>query len=190
MAITYRNGVLCAEGVALDEIARRVGTPCYVYSREAIEAAYREFSSALSGHAAMVAYSVKANSNLAILSLLARCGAGFDIVSGGELARVQAAGGDARKVLFSGVGKSEQEIVQALEAEILCLNVESEAELDRVAAIAARLGRRRRVVDLPVVLLGRPEARTHVRRVRAAVPGEAAPLRRGAGGAPGRDPVE
>ena len=158
MAIAYRNGVLCAEGVALDEIARRVGTPCYVYSRQAIEAAYREFSSALSGHAAMVAYSVKANSNLAILSLLARCGAGFDIVSGGELARVLAAGGDARKVLFSGVGKSEQEIVQALEAEILCLNVESEAELDRIAAIAARLGRR-----APVAFRVNPDvdARTH-----------------------------
>jgi len=158
MAITYRDGVLCAEGVALDEIARRVGTPCYVYSRQAIEAAYREFSSALGGRSAMVAYSVKANSNLAILSLLARCGAGFDIVSGGELARVLAAGGDARKVLFSGVGKSEQEIVRALEAQILCLNVESEAELDRIAAIAARLGRR-----APVAFRVNPDvdARTH-----------------------------
>jgi len=158
MAIAYRGGVLCAEEVALDEIARRVGTPCYVYSRQAIESAYREFSSALSGHPAMVAYSVKANSNLAILSLLARCGAGFDIVSGGELARVLAAGGDARKVLFSGVGKSEQEIAQALDAGILCLNVESEAELDRVAAIAARLGRR-----APVAFRVNPDvdARTH-----------------------------
>jgi len=158
MAITYRDGVLCAEGVSLDEIARRVGTPCYVYSRQAIEAAYREFSSALGGRSAMVAYSVKANSNLAILSLLARCGAGFDIVSGGELARVLAAGGDARKVLFSGVGKSEQEIVRALEAQILCLNVESEAELDRIAAIAARLGRR-----APVAFRVNPDvdARTH-----------------------------
>lgn len=158
MAIEYRNGVLSAEGVALDEIARRVGTPCYVYSRQAIEAAYREFSGALSGHRSMVAYSVKANSNLGVLSLLARCGAGFDIVSGGELARVLAAGGDPRKVLFSGVGKSEHEIAQALEAGILCLNVESEAELDRVAAIAARLGRR-----APVAFRINPDvdARTH-----------------------------
>jgi diaminopimelate decarboxylase len=142
VAFASHNGVLCAEGVPLDEIARQAGTPCYVYSRESIEAAYREFAGALGGQRALVAYSVKACSNLAILSLLARQGAGFDIVSGGELARVLAAGGNARKVLFSGVGKSQAEIVQALQAGILCLNLESEAEMERVAQVAGGMGRR------------------------------------------------
>ncbi|HEY0569275.1 MAG TPA: diaminopimelate decarboxylase, partial [Xanthobacteraceae bacterium] len=91
MAFDYRNGALCAEQVPLDDIARRFGTPCYVYSTAAIESAYGEFTRALRGHDAMVCYSVKANSNLAVLALLARLGAGFDIVSGGELARVLAA---------------------------------------------------------------------------------------------------
>ena len=128
MPFTYRYGVLCADEVPLDEIARRFGTPCFVYSAAAIEGAYREFAQALQGRDAQVCYSVKANSNLAILALLARLGAGFDIVSGGELARVLAAGGDAGKTLFSGVGKSEAEIRFALERGIGCINVESEAE--------------------------------------------------------------
>ena len=110
MAFAYRDGALCAEQVPLDEIARRFGTPCYVYSRAAIERNYGEFARALASRPALVAYSVKANSNLAVLALMARLGAGFDIVSGGELARVLAAGGDARKTLFSGVGKTEAEI--------------------------------------------------------------------------------
>jgi diaminopimelate decarboxylase len=140
MAFAYRDGMLHAEQVPLGEIARRFGTPCYVYSRSAIEGAYREFSDALRGRDALVCYSVKANSNLAVLALLARLGAGFDIVSGGELARVIAAGGDPRKTLFSGVGKREDEIEAALENSIGCLNVESEAELARVATVARRLG--------------------------------------------------
>jgi diaminopimelate decarboxylase len=142
MAFEVRNGVLHAEQVSLEELAHRVGTPCFVYSRAAIETAYGEFARSLAGRRAMIAYSVKANSNLAILALMARLGAGFDIVSGGELARVRAAGGDARKVLFSGIGKSEREIAQALEGGVLCLNLESEGELHRVARVAERLRRR------------------------------------------------
>lgn len=162
MAIAYRDGVLCVERVRLDDIARRFGTPCYVYSRDAIERAYGQYTDAL--HAsparrpALVCYSVKANSNLAVLSLMARLGAGFDIVSGGELARVLAAGGDPGKILFSGVGKTEQEILQAIEAGILCLNLESRDELERVAALASRLGKR-----APVAFRVNPDvdARTH-----------------------------
>jgi diaminopimelate decarboxylase len=142
LPFAYRNGVLHAEQVPLEDIARRFGTPCYVYSAAAIEAAYREFSSALEGRDSLICYSVKANSNLAVLALLARLGAGFDIVSGGELARVIAAGGTPAKTLFSGVGKSEAEIALALEKGVGCLNLESEAELDRVSRVAQRLGRR------------------------------------------------
>jgi len=158
MDFAYRNGALCAEQVPLEEIARRFGTPCFVYSRAAIERQYRAYTQALAEHKALVAYSVKANSNLAILALMARLGAGFDIVSGGELARVLAAGGDPRRVLFSGIGKSEIEIEQALRAGILCLNVESEAELERVDAVAARIGKR-----APIALRINPDidAKTH-----------------------------
>jgi diaminopimelate decarboxylase len=158
LPFTYRNGVLCADEVALDEIARRFGTPAYVYSQASIEAAYAEYAQALAGRDALVCYSVKANSNLAILALLARLGAGFDIVSGGELARVIAAGGDPRKTLFSGVGKTESEIGFALGQGIGCINVESEPELARVAAVAGRLG-----VRAPVALRVNPDidARTH-----------------------------
>ena len=141
MSFAYRDGVLCAEHTPLDEIARRFGTPCYVYSRAAIESAYGEFIRAFAGRSAMVCYSVKANSNLAVLALLARLGAGYDIVSGGELARVLAAGGDAQKTFFSGVGKTEAEIELALGKGIGCINIESEAELERVAAVARRLAR-------------------------------------------------
>src|SRR5881392_2947084 len=137
MAFAYRDGMLHAEQVPLAEIARRFGTPCYVYSRSAIEAAYGEFSDALDGRDALVCYSVKANSNLAVLALLARLGAGFDIVSGGELARVMAAGGEASKTLFSGVGKTAAEIELALKNGVGCLNVESQAELERIRGIAA-----------------------------------------------------
>jgi diaminopimelate decarboxylase len=158
LPFTYRSGVLCAEEVRLDEIARRFGTPCFVYSQRAIEAAYGQFAEALKGRAALVCYSVKANSNLAVLALLARLGAGFDIVSGGELARVIAAGGDPRKTLFSGVGKRADEIGYALEHAIGCINVESEAELAQIAAIAGRLGKR-----APIALRVNPDidARTH-----------------------------
>ena len=158
MAFAYRDGVLHAEEVALEEVARRFGTPCYVYSRAAIESRYLAFARALHGRKALVCYSVKANSNLAILALMARLGAGFDIVSGGELSRVQAAGGDARKTVFSGVGKTAAEIEQALRAGVLCLNLESEGELARVNAIAARLGKR-----APIAFRVNPDidAKTH-----------------------------
>jgi diaminopimelate decarboxylase len=158
MAFAYRNGVLCAEQAPLDDLARRFGTPCYVYSRAAIESAYAEFVRALAGRDAMLCYSVKANSNLAVLALLAELGAGFDIVSGGELARVLAAGGTAGKTFFSGVGKSAAEIEFALAKGIGCINLESEAELERVARIAQRLGRK-----APVALRVNPDidARTH-----------------------------
>jgi len=158
MAFEYRNGALCVEQVPLEDIAQRFGTPCYVYSRAAITVGYGAFARVLTGRRALVAYSVKANSNLAVLSLMARLGAGFDIVSGGELARVLAAGGEARRILFSGVGKSEDEIAGALQAGILCLNLESEGELERVAAVAGRAGRR-----APVAFRVNPDvdARTH-----------------------------
>jgi diaminopimelate decarboxylase len=158
VAFVYRDGVLCADELPLDEIARRYGTPCYVYSASAIERAYEEFAGALRDRAALICYSVKANSNLSILSLLAKRGAGFDIVSGGELERVAAAGGDLARTLFSGVGKSEVEIALALERGLGCLNLESEAELERVARIARRLGRR-----APIAFRVNPDvdARTH-----------------------------
>ncbi|HSN19517.1 MAG TPA: diaminopimelate decarboxylase [Usitatibacter sp.] len=157
-ALERVDGELRLEGVPLAEVARRFGTPCYVYSRAAIESAYRTFDEGLAGLDHLVCYAVKANSNLAILDVLARRGAGFDIVSGGELARVLAAGGRADRVIFSGVGKSEAEMRRALEAGIKCFNVESEPELDRLDAVAAALGRR-----APVALRINPDvdARTH-----------------------------
>jgi diaminopimelate decarboxylase len=158
MAFNYRDGVLCAEQVSLEEIARRFGTPCYVYSRAAIERAYREYADELAGRPSLVCYSVKANSNLAVLSVMAKLGAGFDIVSGGELARVCAAGGDPAKVVFSGIGKSEDEIRAALQAGVLSINLESEQELARVNAIATGMGKR-----APVAFRVNPDvdAKTH-----------------------------
>ena len=140
-AFALRDGELCAEGVPLSAIAERHGTPCYVYSRAAIEGAYRALDGALAGLPHLICYAAKANANLAILDVLARLGSGFDIVSGGELVRVAAAGGDARKTVFSGVGKSEAELRAALDAGILCFNVESEPELERLDAIARAAGR-------------------------------------------------
>ena len=140
--ITRGDAGLALDGVPLAEVARRFGTPCYVYSRAAIESAFRTFDEALAGLPHLVCYAVKANSNLAILDALARLGAGFDIVSGGELARVLAAGGRADRVIFSGVGKTREEMRQALAAGIRCFNVESEPELDRLDAVAAEAGRR------------------------------------------------
>jgi diaminopimelate decarboxylase len=158
MAFNYRDGVLCAEQVSLEDIARQFGTPCYVYSRAAIERAYREYADELAGRPSLVCYSVKANSNLAVLSVMAKLGAGFDIVSGGELARVRAAGGDPAKVVFSGVGKSEDEIRAALQAGVLSINLESEQELARVNAIATGMGTR-----APVAFRVNPDvdAKTH-----------------------------
>lgn len=153
-----QHGVLHAESVSLEAIAREFGTPCYVYSRATLEAGFRSFSEACGTRNVLICYAMKANSNLAILNLFARLGAGFDIVSGGELARVIAAGGDTRKVVFSGVGKSESEIKAALQAEILCFNVESEQELERLSAIATAMGR-----TAPVSLRVNPDvdAQTH-----------------------------
>jgi len=144
-AFAYAGGELHAEKVALAEVAERYGTPCYVYSRAAIEAAYRDFHEAFAGLRYLVCYAVKANGNVAVLDILARLGSGFDIVSGGELARVQAAGGLASRTVFSGVGKTADEMAAALAADILCFNVESAAELETLAGVAAREGRRARV---------------------------------------------
>jgi diaminopimelate decarboxylase len=154
----YRNGELHAEAVPLARIAERYGTPCYVYSRAALAEAYREFDSAFADRDHLVCYAVKANSNLAVLNVLARLGSGFDIVSGGELQRVLAAGGDPGKVVFSGVGKSAQEMREALAAGILCFNVESESELERLDRIAAQAGK-----SAPVALRVNPDVdpRTH-----------------------------
>ena len=141
-AFPYKNGSLYAEGVSLEALAGRHGTPAYVYSRAAIEANWRAYADAFRGRDTLVCYSVKANGNLAILDLLARLGSGFDIVSGGELERVLVAGGDPDKVVFSGVGKRADEIRRALEAGIRCFNVESEAELLRINGIAGDMSAR------------------------------------------------
>jgi len=136
------NGSLSVEGVSLTSIAEQFGTPCYVYSRAALTAAYQDYAAALQGRNALVCYAVKANSNLAVLNVFARLGAGFDIVSGGELARVLVAGGDASKIVFSGVGKSRDELMMAVDADIHCFNVESPAELGHLNAVAAELGKK------------------------------------------------
>ena len=136
----YRNGKLHIGQIALEDIARRHGTPVYVYSREAIEQQWKSYDQAFGTRDHLVCYAVKANSNLAILSCLAELGSGFDIVSGGELERVLAAGGDPGKTVFSGVGKSVAEISFALKAGIRCLNCESISELRRIDAIAGGIG--------------------------------------------------
>lgn len=135
------NGRLHLEDVALDALAERFGTPLYVYSRQALEMAYQNYTRAFSDTPHLICYAVKANSSLAILNLFARLGAGFDIVSGGELARVLAAGGDPRKVVFSGVGKTTDEMRAALDADILCFNVESVSELHRLDRVAGEAGK-------------------------------------------------
>ena len=136
----YQNNSLLAERVPLAAIAERHGTPCYVYSRAALETQWRAFDDALAGLEHRICYSVKANSNLGVLDVLARLGSGFDIVSVGELERVLAAGGDAAKVVFSGVGKGEAEMRRALEAGVDCFNIESREELARLDRVAAALG--------------------------------------------------
>jgi diaminopimelate decarboxylase len=135
------DGRLHLEGVALDTLAERFGTPLYVYSRQALESAYQAYAEAFAATPHLICYAVKANSSLAILNLFARLGAGFDIVSGGELARVLAAGGDANKIVFSGVGKTADEMRAALNADILCFNVESVSELHRLNRVAGELGK-------------------------------------------------
>lgn len=154
----YRDGCLYGEDVALEAIAKRYGTPCYVYSRATIERHWQAFDQAFAGRDHRVCYAVKANSNLAVLNVLARLGSGFDIVSGGELERVLRAGGDPGKVVFSGVGKRGDEMRRALEAGIQCFNVESAGELERLNLIAQECG-----TCAPVSLRVNPDvdARTH-----------------------------
>ena len=154
----YQNGVLHADSVALPAIAEQFGTPTYVYSKSALLENFRAYSDACRGRDALVCYAMKANSNLAILDLLNREGAGFDIVSGGELLRVIAAGGDPGKTIFSGVGKTVEEMQLALEKGILCFNVESIPELHRLNEVAGSMGKR-----APVSLRVNPnvDAKTH-----------------------------
>ncbi|MDH0142308.1 diaminopimelate decarboxylase [Aquipseudomonas alcaligenes] len=140
-AFTSRDGQLFAEGVALSAIAERFGTPTYVYSRAHIEAQYRAYADALAGMPHLVCFAVKANSNLGVLNVLARLGAGFDIVSRGELERVLAAGGEPAKIVFSGVGKTRDDMRRALEVGVHCFNVESVDELERLQLVAAELGK-------------------------------------------------
>ena len=141
----YRNGALHAEDLSVATLAERFGTPLYVYSRATLERHYRAFDTALASVPHCVHYAVKANSNLAVLGVLAKLGAGFDIVSGGELFRVLRAGGDPKKIVFSGVGKTAAEMTQALAAGVGCFNVESESELLRLDAVAASRGERARI---------------------------------------------
>ena len=157
-AFTYRDGQLFAEGVALSALAQRFGTPTYVYSRAHIEGQYRAYADALAGMPHLVCFAVKANSNLGVLNVLARLGAGFDIVSSGELERVLAAGGEPSRIVFSGVGKSRDDMRRALEVGVHCFNVESRVELERLQAVAAEQG-----VKAPVSLRVNPDvdAGTH-----------------------------
>jgi diaminopimelate decarboxylase len=138
--LAQRNGELALEDVTLRAIAQRFDTPCYAYSKAALIDAFGQYRSAFGAREHLILYAVKANSNLAILKLLAGLGSGFDIVSGGELARVLAAGADPARVVFSGVGKSRAAISQALAARILCFNVESEPELERLSELATAAG--------------------------------------------------
>ncbi len=155
---SYRNHALFVESVSLQQIADEFGTPCYVYSRAALAKAYQEFDAAFANRDHLICYAVKANSNIAILNLFAQLGSGFDIVSGGELQRVIKAGGDPGKIVFSGVGKNVHEMRMALDAGILCFNVESEAELATLNQLAKELGK-----TAPVSLRVNPDvdAKTH-----------------------------
>lgn len=141
-AFSYRDGQLFAEGVALPALAQRFDTPTYVYSRAHIEAQYRAYADALEGMPHLVCFAVKANSNLGVLNVLARLGAGFDIVSRGELERVLAAGGQPDRIVFSGVGKTRDDMRRALEVGVHCFNVESTDELERLQQVAAELGKK------------------------------------------------
>ena len=157
-SFTLKNATLHAENVALNQIAHSFGTPCYVYSKSALTQAFENFSAGFTGSNHLVCFAVKANPSLAILNLFASLGAGFDIVSGGELARVLAAGGDPQKIVFSGVGKTEAEMQAALNAGIFCFNVESASELTRLNKVAAAMGK-----VAPVSLRVNPnvDAKTH-----------------------------
>src|SRR5579872_3756193 len=141
----YRNGVLHAEAVSLEQLAQSVGTPFYCYSTATLERHYRVFSEAFAGEKALVCYALKANSNQSVLRTLAKLGAGADVVSGGELKRALAAGIPPEKIVFSGVGKTEAELRAALAADILCLNVESEPELELLSRVASGQGQTARI---------------------------------------------
>lgn len=157
-SFTLKNTLLHAENVALSNIAKEFGTPCYVYSKQALTEAYQNFSHGFNSCDHLVCFAVKANPSLAILNLFAKLGAGFDIVSGGELARVLVAGGNPQKIVFSGVGKTAAEMQHALEVGIFCFNVESASELNRLNALAASMGK-----VAPVSLRVNPnvDAKTH-----------------------------
>jgi diaminopimelate decarboxylase len=156
----YRGGVLHAEDVALDHIAADIGTPFYCYSDATLTRHYRVFAGAFADVRALVCYAMKANSNQAVIATLAKLGAGADVVSGGELARALAAGVPPHKIMFSGIGKTERELAAAIDADILCVNVESEPELELLSAIAAHKGRR-----APISLRVNPDvdAKTHAK---------------------------
>jgi diaminopimelate decarboxylase len=157
-AFTQKNGELHAENIALSQIAKEFNTPCYVYSKSALTQAFKSFQAGLIGTNHLICFAVKANPNIAILNLFAKLGAGFDIVSGGELARVLAAGGDPQKIVFSGVGKTSDEMRAALDADIFCFNVESASELVRLNKVAGEMGK-----VAPVSLRVNPnvDAKTH-----------------------------
>ncbi|KGQ29404.1 diaminopimelate decarboxylase [Gallibacterium anatis] len=154
----YKNDQLMAEEISVKQLAQQFGTPLYVYSRATLERHWHAFDSALQGHPHLICFAVKSNPNIALLNLLAKLGSGFDIVSQGELERVLAAGGDANKVVFSGVAKSHSEIERALKVGIRCFNVESEAELLRINQVAEKLGKK-----APISLRVNPDvdAKTH-----------------------------
>lgn len=173
----YRNGALFAEAQPLTAIAERYGTPTFVYSRATLTRNFLAYEQALAGTDHLVCYAVKANSNLAVLNLLAGLGAGFDIVSVGELERVLAAGGDPRKVVFSGVAKQAEEMRRALELDILCFNVESDSELDLLSSVAVDLGRTARVslrVNPDVDARTHPYISTGLKQNKFGVPWESA----------------
>ena len=152
----YKNNQLMAENLPVKQLAEQFGTPLYVYSRATLERHWHEFNNAFGEHPHLVCFAVKSNPNIAILNVMAKLGSGFDIVSQGELERVLAAGGDAAKVVFSGVAKSRQEIARALEVNIRCFNVESEAELLRINQIAGEMGK-----IAPISLRVNPDVDAH-----------------------------
>ncbi|HDK37840.1 MAG TPA: diaminopimelate decarboxylase [Thiolapillus brandeum] len=185
----YQNGLLHAEDVSLKSIASSYGTPCYVYSRATLERHWHAFNDAFDSHPHLVCYAVKANSNLAVLDVLARLGSGFDIVSIGELERVIKVGGSAGKIVFSGVGKRVDEMQRALELGIRCFNIESEPELERLSQVATGMG-----VEAPIALRVNPDvdAQTHpyistgLKENKFGIPvGQAMALYRKAGQLPG-----
>ena len=152
----YKNNLLMAEDVAVNEIAERFGTPLYIYSRATLERHWHAFDKAFGEHPHLICFAVKSNPNIAILQVMTQLGSGFDIVSQGELERVLAAGGDAAKIVFSGVAKSETEIARALEVGIRCFNVESIAELERINLVAGKLGK-----IAPISLRVNPDVDAH-----------------------------